>query len=70
MTIKKAILKAWYSGSYTATVQISGSGKAYLEGLPVARNIPSSEMMTGRKVIILFPDKVNPAEAVIIAVYA
>jgi hypothetical protein len=70
MIIKKAILKSWYSGSYTATIQIAGSAKAYLEGVPVARNIPSAEMVAGRKVAVLFWDKTNAADAEIIGVYA
>jgi hypothetical protein len=69
MIIKKAILKAWYSATYSATLQLSGSGKAYLEGVTVARNIPSVEMVNGRRVAVLFPDKSNPADAVVIAVY-
>jgi hypothetical protein len=67
--IKKAILKVWYSGSYTATIQIAGSAKAYLTGIKVARNIPSAEMVTGRSLAVLFMDKNNPADAVVIAVY-
>ena len=67
--VKKATLKAWYSGSYTATVRISGSAKAYLEGIKVARNIPSAEMVAGRNLAVLFMDKTNPADAVAIAVY-
>ena len=70
MLVKKAVLKAWYSGTYTATIQIAGSAKAYLEGVPVARNIASAEMLAGRKVAVLFWDKTNAADAVIIAVYA
>ena len=69
MTIKKAVLKAWYSGAYTATIQISGSGKVYLEGIKVARNIPSAEMVIGRNLAVLFLDKSNPADAVVVAVY-
>jgi hypothetical protein len=69
MIMKKAIIKAWASGSYTATIQIAGSGKAYLEGVKVARNIPSAEMVTGRTVAVIFWDKTNAADAVIIAVY-
>jgi hypothetical protein len=68
--IKKAILKAWYPGSYTATIQISGSGKAYLEGIKVARNLPSVEMVPGRNLAVLFVDKNNPSDAVVIAVYS
>ena len=69
MIIKKAILKAWNSGNYTATIQIAGSAKAYLEGVKVARNIASAEMVTGRSLVVLFPDKSNAAEAVVVAVY-
>jgi len=68
--IKKAVLKAWYSSSYTATIQTSGSGRAYLEGIKVARNIPAAEMVVGRNLIVLFLDKNNPADAVITAVYS
>jgi hypothetical protein len=67
---KKAILKAWFSGTYTATIQITGSSKAYLERVKVARNIPSAEMVTGRTLAVLFLDKSNAADAVVIAVYA
>ena len=70
MIIKKAILKAWSSGTYTATIQIAGSAKVYLEGVKVARNIPSAEMVTGRTVAVLFLDKSNAEDAVVIAVYA
>ncbi len=70
MIIKKAILRLFNSGSYTATVQISGSARAYLEGIKVARNLPSAEMIDGRTVAVLFWDKNNPADAVVIAVYA
>lgn len=69
MLIKKAIIKAWYSGSYTATIQISGTGKTYLEGIPAARNIASAEMLAGRKVAVLFWDASNAGDAVIIGVY-
>jgi hypothetical protein len=67
--IKKAILKSWYSGTYEATIQISGSAKAYLEGVKVARNIPSAEMVPGRNLTVLFLDRNNPSDAVVIAVY-
>jgi hypothetical protein len=70
MTIKKGIIKTWSSGTYTAIIQMAASGKAYLEGVSVARNIPSAEMIVGRKVAIIFWDKTNSAEAVIVGVYA
>ncbi len=69
MSLRKAVLKNFNSGDYTATIQIAGSNKAYLEGIAVARNIPSAEMVTGRKVVTVFFDEHNTKEAVVVAVY-
>jgi hypothetical protein len=69
MIIKKAVIKAWSSSSYSATLQISGSGQSYLEGVAVARHIPSAEMISGRRAAVIFWDKNNAADAVVIAVY-
>ena len=69
MRVKKAVLKSFNSGDYTATIQLAGSYKAYLEGVPVARNLPAAEMALGRKVAVIFFDEHNPKEAVVVAVY-
>ncbi len=69
MSLKKAILKNFNSTDYTADIQISGSNKSYLEDVSVARNIPAGEMITGRKVGVIFLDEHNPKEAVVVAVY-
>lgn len=69
MTIKKAILKSFNSAAYTATVELAGSARAYLTGVKVARHIPSAEMVIARTVFVAFPDRNNPADAVIIAVF-
>lgn len=69
MSLSKAELKSFSSVSYTATIQLEGSKKAYLGDVPVARNIPSNEMINGRKVAVVFFDRNNAKEAVIIAVY-
>jgi hypothetical protein len=69
MRPKKGILKSFNSGSYTATVQIAGSYKVYLEDVTVARNLPSTEMTVGRKVAVVFFDEHSPKEAVVVAVY-
>ena len=69
MTTRKGILKSFNSGDYTATVQLSGSNKVYLEGIAVARNISSAEMTAGRKVAVIFFDEHNVKEAVVVAVY-
>lgn len=70
MRMKKGELKSFNSGNYTATVRISGSYKVYLEDITVARNLPTAEMITGRKVAVLFFDEYSPKEAVIVAIYS
>ncbi len=69
MSLKKGVLKGFNSGNYTATVQLAGSYKVYLEGVAVARNLPTDEMTAGRKVAVIFFDEYNPKEAVVVAVY-
>lgn len=60
MSLRKAILKSFNSGDYTATVQISGSNKVYLEGIAVARNLSSGEMTAGRNVAVFFTMNIIP----------
>ena len=69
MRLRKAVLKSFNSGNYTATVQLAGSYKVYLEDVTVARNLPTGEMTAGRKVAVIFFDEHNPKEAVVVAVY-
>jgi hypothetical protein len=69
MSLKKGILKTFDSDTYTATIQISGSAKAYLEKVNVARNISSGELVTGRKVAVEFFTENNAKEAVIVGVW-
>ena len=69
MSVKKAVLKSFNSGDYTATVQLAGSYKVYLEDVTVARNLPTAEMVAGRKVAVILFDEHNPKEAVVVAVY-
>jgi len=47
MSMRKGVLKSFDSGTYTATVQLGGSYKVYLESIAVARNLPSAEMASG-----------------------
>ncbi len=69
MKFKKAELRSFNSGSYTATVRLASSYKVYLEDVTVARNLPASEMSAGRQVAVLFFDEHSPKEAVVVAVY-
>ena len=69
MKLRKAVLRSFNSGNYTAVVQLAGSYKVYLEDIAVARNLPLVEMVAGRKVAVVFFDEHNPKEAVVVAVY-
>ena len=69
MDVVKGILNSFSAGNYTATVQIPGSDKVYLNGIAVSRNIPAEEMILGRNLVIVFFDDFNSKEAVITGVY-
>jgi len=69
MKFRKAELRSFNSGSYSATVRLAGSYKVYLEDVAVARNLPAAEMVAGRRLAVLFFDEHSPGEAVVVAVY-
>ena len=69
MRLRKGVLRSFNSSNYTATVQLAGSYKVYLEDITVARNLPTAEMVLGRKVAVIFFDEHNAKEAVVVAVY-
>ena len=69
MSLRKAVLKSFNPGDYTATIQVAGSYKAYLEDVAVARNLPAVEMAVGRKVAVIFFNEHNARDAVVVAVY-
>jgi hypothetical protein len=69
MNLRKGVLKSFDPGNYTATIQVAGSYKVYLDGIAVARNLPAAEMAVGRKVAVVLFDEHNPKEAVVVAVY-
>lgn len=69
MNIKNGVLQGFNQVDYTALVKLSGSHKDYLEDIAVARNIEDTEMITGRKVVVLFFDTNNARDAVVIGVY-
>jgi len=69
MPVRRGELKAFDGGTYTATVQLAGSLAVWLEGVPVARNIASTELVAGRRCAVLLFDEANPQDAVLVAVY-
>jgi hypothetical protein len=66
--VEIGILKNFDSGTYRAGVQLAGSLTTYFDGVKVARNIASGEMVTGRHVILAVPGG-NPRDAVVTAVF-
>ena len=69
MEIRKGTVKGFDAGSYTAAVQVAGSLSVWLEGVPVARNIPPAEMVASRACAVLFFNPSNPKDGVVIAVW-
>jgi hypothetical protein len=67
--LKKAVLRSFDSGSYTAVIELVGSGKVYLEDVTVARSVPLTEMVVGREIVVVFFDEHNAKDAVVVAVY-
>jgi hypothetical protein len=67
--MRRGVLHAFDSGTYTATVEIAGSIAVWLSGVPVSRNIASSELTAGRNVALLQFDATNPVDAVVAAVW-
>ncbi len=69
MGLKKGVLKSFNAANYTAVLQLEGSYKVFLEDVPVARSVPESEMIPGRKVATLFFDDHNAKDGVVVSVY-
>lgn len=66
--LRRALLRAFDGSSYTARLELV-SGQRELSGVPVSRGLPAAELVAGRKVAVLFFDAINPADAVVVAVY-
>jgi len=66
--IQIGTLKSFNSTDYRAEVQLAGSIAAYLDNIPVARNIAADQMIVGRHVIVAIPQD-NPKDACVIAVF-
>jgi hypothetical protein len=67
--IRPGILRAFDSGTYLATVQLSGSQAQLVTAIPTARDIASGEMTAGRRVAVVFFDASNVSDACVIAVW-
>lgn len=69
MAIHRGKVVSFDSGTWTATVRIDGSPQQTLTTVPVARNIPSAEMTSSRKVLLDTGDHFNPADFILFAVW-
>ncbi len=69
MEIRRGVLRAFDSASYTATVEIAGSIATWLPGVAVSRGIASTQLVAGRRVAVLFFDPSNPDDAVVCAIW-
>ena len=67
--LRQGVASAWNTGAFTCDVQLTGSLHQWAKAIPVARNILAADMVAGRKVMVAFPDPLNHADAVVIAVY-
>jgi len=69
MTVKYARLRGYNPAAHTAALEISGSSRAYLEDVRVARNIAAVEMVNGRGLAVVFFEEHNTQTAVVVAVF-
>ena len=65
----KAFVRDYDPASHRAVLQPEDSPRAYLEQVAVAANIQPEKMTAGSRVAVLYFDRHNPAEALVIAVY-
>ncbi|MGH9312176.1 MAG: hypothetical protein ACRD1S_03150 [Vicinamibacterales bacterium] len=68
-TIKRAVVKAYNPSTHKASVQISGSLAVWLDGLPVATDIPPAEVIAGRECAVLLFTEHNPDDGVVVTVH-
>ncbi len=68
--LKRGIIQAFDQTNWTATVQVLPSQGNYLAGVQVAKHLLASEMAVGDECAVLFFNELNPADAVVIAVYS
>ncbi len=68
--MKRGIIQAFDQTNWTATVQILPSQGNYLTGVQVAKHLLAAEIATGDQCAVLFFNELNPADALVIAVYS
>jgi hypothetical protein len=68
--MKRGIIQAFDQTSWTATVQVLPSQGNYLTGVQVAKHLLAAEIAPGDQCAVLFFNELNPADALVIAVYS
>lgn len=68
--IRRGIIQAFHPATWTATVQVLPSQGNYLTNLQVAKHLLAAEILPGDQCAVLFFDELNPADALVIAVYS
>jgi hypothetical protein len=69
-TIRRGIIQAFDPAGWTATVQALPSQGNYLANVQVAKHVLAAGIAPGDACALLFFDELNPADAVVIAVYS
>jgi hypothetical protein len=69
VTLLRAVVKSFASGTYRASVQVVGSRSAYLDGVAVSRGIPAAEVVVGRACVVVFFEETDPSDAMVIGVH-
>ncbi len=69
LTSEHAVIQAFDSVNYTATIQLLRSPDVTVSGVPVSRGIPSNVLTLGRTAAVLFFDHHNLVDAMVVGVY-
>ena len=67
--IRRGIIQAFDAPTWTATIQVLPSQGNYLTNIQVAKHVLAAEILPGDQCAVLFFDELNPADALVIAVY-
>ena len=69
MEIRRAVLRSFDAGAYTASVQIVGSRSAYLDAVPVSRGLPVGELVPGRGCVVVLFEPTDPTDSMVVGVH-
>ena len=69
MALVRGVLVSFDSGAWTASVRLDGSQAQSLDGVKVALNIVSGNLIAGRRVLVDTGDHGDLADVVVYAVY-